>query len=269
MKAKSVFLIFLLVQLLTVQVSACTMEPSLWNTIETSDQENGPGGFALSDALFQLREKLVRELSACGLPVLPLTFVGAFSGKDARPMSPSDLEILEQSVKMIFADASILPAAELLDSPEDFAALQKASDKAGKKTYTALVQVSDARSSFISQIDSNFWLYHLYRCVLREEIKIFLRVADASGAAIFIDEITVSPTIIIDPLVSPVGGYIVRFEKNSASPLMLDFGPLSDGGEHVLRVNDAFRQPTPTPPLPEFSRPAALPGGDNTKVEQN
>jgi hypothetical protein len=54
--------------------------------------------------------------------------------------------------------------------------------------------------------------------LLREELKVFLRVADSRALQIFIDEITVSPTIIVDPIISPVGGYIIRFEKKYCLP---------------------------------------------------
>ncbi|PKL49919.1 MAG: hypothetical protein CVV42_04475 [Candidatus Riflebacteria bacterium HGW-Riflebacteria-2] len=237
-----------------VSLSACTMEPSIWQTVEAIDSEDDPGVFALSDALYQLREKLTKELSACNMPVQPLTFVGIFYGDTPTEMSSSTRQILEQATEIVWNDARILPPAELVRSPQDFVALQKAAEAAGKESYTALLQISGARSSSISQIDLNFWLYQLYRCVLREEIKVLLRVADSEGTAIFIDEIAVSPTIIVDPMLSPVGGYIIRLEKNTASPLMVDFGPLEDGGEHVLRFNDAFRQPSPTPPMKEFQQ---------------
>ncbi|KAF1080891.1 MAG: hypothetical protein GQF41_2705 [Candidatus Rifleibacterium amylolyticum] len=249
---RSFFIILLSILLSANPLFACTMEPSVWRTVETQDFAGAPGVFALSDAMYQLREKFHTELSACNLPVLPLTFVGAFDGDEQNIMASPTRAVLEQSVELIWRDAAILPEAELVRSAQDVDALMKAAEKAGKKSYTAMIIVSGARSSYINQIDLNFWLYQLYRCVLREELKVFLRVADAEGTAIFIDEITVSPTIIVDPIISPVGGYIIRFEKNTACPLLLDFGPLVEGGEHVLRQNDAFRQPSPTPPLPEF-----------------
>lgn len=252
------FLVLLLL-VFSVQLHACTMEPSVWQTVDTADGETGPGVFALSDALYQLRGKFLSELAACQLPDLPVIFVGAFYGNKPAVMSARDLQILEQSIELIWKNTSLLPASELLPALEDYSALQVASTKAGPKFYTALIHISAARSSAISQIDLNFWLYQLYRCVLREELKVLLRIADSTGTAVFIDEISVSPTVIVDPVISPLGGYIIRFEKNTATPLMVDFGPLSEGGEHVLRFNDAFHQPFPTPPLPEFNPPAMAP----------
>jgi hypothetical protein len=266
MKKLLIVILSLMLQL-AVSLSACTMEPSIWQTVEAVDSEDDPGVFALSDALYQLRNKLTKELSASNVPVQPLTFVGVFYGDTPAVMSSSTRQILEQASEIVWSDARILPPAELVTSPQDFVALQKAAEAAGKGYYTALLQISGARSSYISQIDLNFWLYQLYRCVLREEIKVLLRVADSEGTAIFIDEITVSPTIIVDPLVSPVGGYIIRIEKNTASPLMVDFGPIEEGAEHVLRFNDAFRQPSPTPPMQEFM-PVQGPG-DRDKAADN
>ncbi|EKD82412.1 MAG: hypothetical protein ACD_39C01313G0001 [uncultured bacterium] len=248
----------------TMQLSACVMEPGIWQTIAVVDAKDDPGVFALSDALFQLRRKFSAELAACKMPELPITFVGAFYGDTPVAMSSSTLKILEQSVELIWSDARVLSAAELASSPDNYVALQEAAAKLGKQSYSAIIHVSAAQSTAINQIDVNFWLYQLYRCVMREELKVFLRIADSSGTAVFIDEIAVSPTIMVDPLISPVGGYIIRFEKNSSSPLLADFGPLTEGGGHELRLNHAFRQPSPTPPLAEFSRPASAPATINS-----
>ncbi len=239
------------------QLAACTMEPAFWSTVNKGDSEDIPGVFALSDALYQLRRKLVGELSACNMPELPLTFVGAYNGESPAAISSDTRQILESAVEIVWNDASILPQEQLVQSPEDFVALQAAAEKIGRNSYSATIHISGARSGFVNQIDLNFWLYQMYRCVLQEEVRVLLRVADAEGTAIFIDEITVSPTIIVDPIISPIGGYIIRLEKNTASPLMVDFGPLTEGGEHQLRQNDAFRQPSLVPPLAEFSQPAS------------
>lgn len=255
--------ILLLFLIIASQLAACTMEPSLWNTIASGDSEDMPGVFALSDALYQLREKLNGELAACRMPVLPLTFVGAYQGEAAAAVSSDTALILEEALQIIWQDARILPHEQLVRSPEDFAALHDAARAVGSSSYNATIHISEVRSGFVHQIDLNFWLYQLYRCVLREEVRVFLRVADSEGTAIFVDEITVSPTIIIDPMISPVGGYIIRFEKNTASPLMVDFGPLIEGGEHHLRLNDAYRQPSPIPPLSEFTQPASAGLGIN------
>ncbi|OGK07373.1 MAG: hypothetical protein A2W80_02195 [Candidatus Riflebacteria bacterium GWC2_50_8] len=243
--------------LFAAQLNACVMEPAIWQTVEVVDSTDDPGVFALSDALYQLRRKFSAELAACKMPELPITFVGAFYGETPVVMSSSLLRILEQSVELIWSDARVLPESELAGSPDDYVLLQKAAEKAGKESYSATIHVSDARNTAINQIDLNFWLYQLYRCVMREELKVFIRITDSSGTAVFIDEIAVSPTVMVDPIISPLGGYIIRFEKNTASPLMVDFGPLTEGAEHQLRFNEAYRQPSETPPLPEFKKPLA------------
>ena len=196
--------------LLACQLNACVMEPCLWQTVEVVDSAGDPGVLALSDALFQLRKKFAAEMAACKLPERPITFVGAYL--EETPMSSATLRILEQSAELVWNDATILPASQMVSSPQDYEALQKASEKAGKDGYSATIHVSGAQSTAINQIDANFWLYQLYRCVMREELKAFIRIADSAGTALFVDEITVSPTVMVDPLISPVGGYIIRFE---------------------------------------------------------
>ncbi|PKL44670.1 MAG: hypothetical protein CVV41_04705 [Candidatus Riflebacteria bacterium HGW-Riflebacteria-1] len=248
-------LLSLFTLLLAGQLNACVMEPGVWQTVEVIDSAGDPGVLALSDALFQLRKKFAAEMAACKIPERPITFVGAYL--DETPMSSSTLTILEQSVELVWNDARVLPASELVSSPEDYVALHKAAEKAGKDGYSATIHVSGAQSTAINQIDVNFWLYQLYRCVMREELKAFIRIADSSGTALFIDEIAVSPTVMVDPLISPVGGYIIRFEKNTANPLLVDFGPLAEGGEHQIRLNESYRQPSATPPLSEFKAPLA------------
>jgi hypothetical protein len=263
---KNTFFIILFFLLMPLYLSACTMEPSLWDTLEIVDGESDPGVFALTDALYQLHKKMFDDLSACGIPVLPITVVAAFQGDDQAVMSDTALKSLEHAMQIAWQDATLLSASELVKSPEDFIALEKAGKKVGDRSYSAMIKVAGARSASINQIDLNFWLYQLYRCVLREEIRVFIRIADSSGTALFIDEITVSPTVIVDPMISPVGGFIIRFEKNTARPLLVDFGPLVDGGEHVIRLNDAYRQPSSVPPMPEFSRPRSSAVGTDSSI---
>lgn len=247
-------LIILLFLLTTWQATACTMQPSLWKQLESIDSHNGPVIYALTDALYQIREKFNKEMQACQLATGPLTFTGAWHGNPAQAIDASMYENLHDAIDVIWKNAKLVPQADMPGAFDDIAAHNAIAAKL-PDGYAVTIHITNAKATAINLIDINFQQYFLFRLVMREELRMFVRITDRSGAAVFLDEVAVSPTFIVDPLISPLGGFFIRFEKNTAHPLALDFGPLSDGGQHVLRVNDAFYQPTATPPLPEFAQP--------------
>lgn len=252
---RKLFLTLLLV-LAGIPATACTMEPSVWKQIETIDAQDGPGTYALVDALLQIKTKFDREMLACRLATGPLTFTGIWQGEKAQSADSGLYENFATAVNVVWNNALLLPAKNLVAAADDLSAQNAAAGKIAAG-YAATVHVTNARSTTINLIDANFKLFHLFRLVLREELRMFVRITDREGTAVFLDEIAVSPTFIVDPLISPVGGFFIRLEKNTAQPLVVDYGPLSEGGEHVLRFNDAFHQPSPTPPAAEFTRPAS------------
>ncbi len=221
------------------------MEPSHWKQVEFIDRAETPGTYALTDALFHFRDKFEREMIACDMATGPITCVLA-TENPLEPAVSSELnEHLLSALNVVWPDAVMIGKA--INASDPLAMPSLAGDlKAG---HLVQLQISQAKCSQINLIDENFRLFQLYRLVTREELHLFTRVINKSGQTVFVDEFSVSSTILVDTLISPVGGFIIRLEKNTSRPLVVDFGPVIEGGEHILRFNDAFRQPSATPPL--------------------
>ncbi len=226
----------------------------MWSEIENIDQMGFPGIYGLSDAFLQIRTRFERAMKIAGLPGGPLTIVGAWHQKNLAPLKKEEVEDLDYAFQLVFAGANTLPYEKLVKDSSDIESLVEVAKKlpAG---YAVSLQIADGKSSCINLIDQNLRFICLLRFVLREELRLFIRIADREGNAVFLDELYVSPTFIIDPMISALGGFVIRFDKNSAQPQLVDFGSLSEGGEHVMRINDAFHQPFVTPPLSEFVPP--------------
>ncbi len=224
------------------------MEPSAWTQIETQSSPGNTSTYALVDALLQFREKFEREMTACNLATGPIIFVGAWNSETGKTISQQQYENLAEAMQVVWPDSRLVDYDSLLAEMNNPVAAGS-----GEKTqgvgHRAGIQLSGERSSTISLLDRNFKLFQLFRLVLREELRMFTRVTDADENALFVDEFSVSPTILVDPAFSPLGGFFFRLEKNSSRPLVADFGPIHEGGEHVLRFNDSFHQPSATPPI--------------------
>ena len=143
-----------------------------------------------------------------------------------------------------------MPYDELLLSFEE--SYEETSFVGENNKYSVILVLSDSKTTLINMVDMNPQVYELLRFVVRDELKVFARASDSSGSAIFLDEFDVSPTLIVDPLLSPIGGFFIKFEKNTTYPIHIDFGTIGDDTEHVLRVNTGFHRPVGTPMFSEF-----------------
>lgn len=245
---------FLLLFFITVCFAgnACEMEPSFWVTVEEIQTESAPGIYSISDALNKITRRFMRGLRATNDDFLPIAFIAAFDENPPVKVLPEVFELIEVSARLAWRDKYISRGLDKLvkayDDYENIVA--SAQDLCGY--YSATIHVSNTGSSVINQVDVNFYLYTMVRTVYREEARVFLRITDSEGLPVLVDELDVSPTIIFDSIITPVGGFIIKMEQNSHTPLHIDFGTVTEGGEHVLRINDAYRQPSIVPPLDEF-----------------
>lgn len=230
------------------QTSACSMEPSDWKQIETVDQEGDTGVYAITDALIQFKDKFEREMKACGMPLAPITCTAVFMADGASSVSKDFHNSLSMAMEVVWPDATLLALASMPASLDKCAEIAATGANLAQG-YSINLSFKDIRSSAITLNDHNFKLYQLYRLVMREEANMFVRVTDQQGTALFLDEFTVSPTILADVIISPLGGLVIRLEKNSTRPLVVDFGPVTADGDHVMRFNDAFHQPSVVPPV--------------------
>lgn len=227
------------------------MEPSFWHRVETIDAGSSPGIYAIADAFCKINHRYANSNEANNTAFLPWHVIGFFTGEPpATAIDIYELPII--AAQMIWqSQCSFADKEQMLNDFNDYESFIKIAEERPDQ-YSVSMCIKNTSSTLINQIDLNFYLYAMVRVIYREEAQVFVRVADSEGLPIFIDEVNVSPTIISDFVLSPMGGFIIRFERNSNQPLYLDFGPVSEGGEHVLRVNDAYRQPGPVPPLDEF-----------------
>ncbi len=225
------------------------MVPSVWKTIDSSTEElQSPTVFALTEAFMQFKKKYTKEMKACSIPIKPFKVRGLFSGKESEVTNKETYASIKEAMEMIFNSVEIPDFANL---PKETVISSQQITNSGEYHFLDLY-VLDSKRTSIQMIDLNMQVWALLRFIVRDETTVFIRVSDSSDNILFIDEFNVSPTIVIDPLITTIGGYFVTVEKNNSTPLHIDWGSEGDSVEHVLRVNSSFYAPSDVPPLDIF-----------------
>ena len=239
----------LLVFFAEIESFACVMVPSVWKTIDTSTEElQSPTVYAMTEAFMQLRKKFSTEMNVCNIPVKPFTVRSIFWGKESKAINKETYSSIKEALEMIFNEI-IIPDFDKLPNENDIS-IQQA--KASDEHYFLDLYVSDSKKTCIHMIDLNLQIWVLLRLIIRDEARVYARVSDSKENTLFIDEFEVSPTIIIDPLITPIGGFLETVEKNNSMPIHVDWGSVGDSKEHVMRVNTSFYAPIDFPSLEIF-----------------
>ena len=243
------FIACLLIFFSVIESFACVMVPSVWKTIDSSTENlQSPTVYAVTEAFMQFKKKFAKEMKVCGIPVKPFCVRSLFSGKESEVINKETYTTIKDALAMVFIDAII----------SDYDNLPKAEDISSQETtiyderYFLDLYVSDSKRTSIHMIDLNMQVWALLRFIVRDETSVYVRVSDSSDNIIFLDEFNVSPTIAVEPIISPIGGYFETVEKNNSMPIHIDWGSIGDSKEHVLRVNTNFYAPSDIPPLDVF-----------------
>ena len=225
------------------------MVPSVWKTINTSTEElQSPTVYALTEAFMQLRKKFSKEMKVCNIPVKPFSVRSLFWGKESKAVNQETYSSTKEALEMVFSDV-LIPEFNKLPNENDISTQQT---KVSEEHYYLDLYVSDPKKTCVQMIDMNMQIWALLRLVIRDETSVYVRVSDSNDKLLFIDEFEVSPTIIIDPLISPIGGFLETVEKNNSLPIHVDWGSVGDSKEHVMRVNTSYYAPADYPSLEIF-----------------
>lgn len=227
---------------------SCTMADSYWQELDTKTIASKPRAYALSDALYILRNKCEKEMLACNLATGPIFITGVFyNGVSAK----NDNELYEEAklaAEIIWPNVVIASSSEMPNGPEDYEQIDLLAKKYSQG-FTVTLNCENAKETIMNFIDINPQFYEYLKFVYREELKVNIRVADSSCIPIYLDEINVSPTVIIQPYLSPIGGYIYIFEKNNTISLQVSFGTFgNEGEEHHMILTYGMNQETKLPP---------------------
>lgn len=232
-----------------VETFACVMVPSVWKTIDSSTENlQSPTVYALTEAFMQLKKKFAKEMKICGIPIKSFKARYLSSGEESESINKETYLSIKEALGMVFHDI-VIPDFDKLPNESDIPLQQSTnSDEA----YYLDLYVSDSKRTSIHMIDLNMQVWALLRFIVRDETSVYVRVSDSSDNIIFLDEFNVSPTIAVEPIISPIGGYFETVEKNNSMPIHIDWGSIGDSKEHVLRVNTNFYAPSDIPPLDVF-----------------
>ncbi len=232
-----------------IESLACVMVPSVWKTLDSSTEElQSPTVYAMTEAFMQLRKKFSTEMKVCNIPVKPFSVRSIFWGKESKAVNQETYSSIKEALEMVFSDV-LIPEFNKLPNENDISSQQT---KVSDKHYFLDLYVSDPKKTTVHMIDLNMQIWALLRLVIRDEASVYVRVSDSNNNPLFIDEFEVSPTIVIEPLITPIGGFLETVEKNNSMPIHVDWGSVGDSKEHVMRVNTSFYAPSDYPALEVF-----------------
>lgn len=228
---------------------SCVMVPSVWKTIKSStDELQCPTVYAITEAFMQLRKKITTEMKVCNIPIKPFAVRSLFASKEGEAVNKDVYSSVKEAYEITFNNASI-PDFDKLPKVLD---LQNQGINTSDKCYYLDLYVFDSKRTCVNMIDLNMQIWALLRLVVRDEATVYVRASDSKDNVFFVDEFEVSPTIVIEPLLTPLGGFFKTFERNNYMPLHIDWGSVGDSKEHVLRINTSFYPSSDVPPLEIF-----------------
>lgn len=264
MKKRRWFPLLLLVAALSVGSSvplfACLNFLHEWTLVGSGPctlTENGE--FGLSDAFVQFREKLDHQVASQAQTLPALMLAGFFWGEKGAPASDA------QRQKVMSAFEHAWPASRTVAfegkpiAEDDLAALASVAARV-PNILSATVQVLECEADYLHLLDLIYFDLTILRTIYRERVTIRVRVCDAQGQLVFMDQITVTPTIVYDLMSRPSISLCSYFEKHDSRPRIMDLGELfKDVASAALDLRpNQFRMPdldSSVPMAPPKERP--------------
>jgi len=245
---------------ISILAGACDLLPHEWVIAAKKGSVSSLVSYALADGMFQCRRQLETEFSNTGKAPGKILFAGCFDGRIAPITAGPERSALEEAIETAWpaSQAGFLWQPGL--SLDDHEGLVRAA-RSVQASYTAFIQVKDPETEEIDLVDGVFFLWACVRLVLKEKAKIFVKILDQQGQTVFLDEFEVSPTVLSEVIMTPLGCFLQRMEKRNSRPVAMFFESV-EPGVHGLFLQDQFAPESGIPPA--NGRELPLPGVDMT-----
>jgi hypothetical protein len=255
-----------------VSASACFNLPHEWKEITRATVSPAGAMYALQDALSQLHQKFLAQLDLPASMPVSLAITSVTWPTDDPDDADTRRHRLQRSLPLAWhlsegtaggappvvhggRRARNRPDGEAIFGPVVHGGRRARNRPDGEAifgpvaSWTGELEISQYSADQTHFLDLIFFSWIITRHIYREKAVVRLRIFDPQGGVEFVDEIAVSPTIIIDHLFAPIGQFTGHLEKHDSRPNIVDFGELFKNWKTDIRGDGAGKVPDyPTSP---------------------
>ncbi len=183
------------------------------------------GSYGLGEACLQFRNELVSRLASDGIRADGIMLAGVSWGDTPTPASEQQIERVFGALEQTWPASSVARIPGRMIEDDDYAGLASAAEVASSPLILT-IHVSKYNGDRINLLDFIFFDLAIIRTVLRENVTATFRVLDRSGRFVYLNRLSVSPTIVFDVMFRPNISLLSYFEKHDSRPQLLDYGEL-------------------------------------------
>lgn len=190
-----------------------------------SEDLSTQGGYGLGEACLQFRKELVSRLASDSVRPDGIMLAGVSWGESPKPATELQIERVWNALERTWPASSVarIPGKMLLE--DDYDGLASAAETASSP-LSLTVHVAKYDGDTINLLDFIFFDLAIVRTVIRENVTATFRVLDRSGRLVYLNRLSVSPTIVFDVMFRPNISLLSYFEKHDSRPQLLDYGEL-------------------------------------------
>jgi len=183
------------------------------------------GEHGLTEACFQFRKELNGILASSSVSSAAVTLACVTWGESESAASKAQIARVQSALEQTWpASAVCRIEGAMFDGNESPSPASQA--RRVKTPLFLTVHVSNYSADHINLLDFIFFDIAIIRTVLREKVTATFHVYDSSGKLVYLNRLSVSPTIVFDVMFRPTISLLSYFEKHDSRPLLLDYGEL-------------------------------------------
>jgi len=190
-----------------------------------TDDVSTVGEHGLAEACFQFRKELSGVLASSSLSSAAVTLAGVTWGESEAIASEAQIARVLGALEQTWPASAVYRIEGAMFGGNESSSPASTAQRV-KTPLFLTVNVSNYTADHINLLDFIFFDISIIRTVLREKVTATFRVFDSSGKLVYLNRLSVSPTIVFDVMFRPTVSLLSYFEKHDSRPWLLDYGEI-------------------------------------------